>query len=668
MKTGGLIVLAFCACQLFSAGAQELETVSFAGDGILKVVTFTGCSAPGAWIGTLDGTAGERNATLVETRTGWVMDVDDRLADAVWHVVCRGGETVVQRRGKVRRARAACVAHHEIPEAPLAKGFAKIALGSLTSGWPVDPVGNEIDILVVFDQTAADYLVTQDLTMEAFAASQIAKMNAALENSGLSGDFKMALGGVYKSSLSVLKDCGSDPDSYLNVAINRMDSSSAAPWKAIRTERDRIGADLVVMLANTQPSEEPEYIGGLVGISWGLENDAAHKKYGLTKAIADTYRAGAFGACDIRVCERDNTFGHEVGHMMGAGHSNLLSPTYSNPGPQLFNYSSALMFLDPVDGEYYYTIMGYNSTDGGSYPTYSELPYYSSPELVHPVTGTALGDASHDNVRSLRETYPLIAQYRVRGGKGSVATLPEAWTKARKLSCVMESGDGSPVGILSLKVGKGSSKTMGAKVSGSYVDLKTKKVSAKAVSGTIANGSLTVSLTVKGSTVPLVVTVSEKGIESATWGTTVLSALTPAGALSRTAAAVTLPEAFTLVPGELRELLPIAGEVFTATEKKWTFPKATKVKLAKVKGAPEPVLTVDDKDGRTNGSAMKLSYKATTGIFKGSFKVYAIDTSSGKQKLKKYTVAVTGIVAGGKGYGQAVCKKPAAGPWVISVE
>ena len=38
------------------------------------------------------------------------------------------------------------------------------------------------------------------------------------------------------------------------------------------------------------------------------------------------------------------------------------------------------------------------------------------------------------------------------------------------------------------------------------------------------------------------------------------------------------------------------------------------------------------------------------------------------KKLKKYTANVTGVVVDGKGFGQASIKKPAAGPWAVTVE
>ena len=132
------------------------------------------------------------------------------------------------------------------------------------------------------------------------------------------------------------------------------------------------------------------------------------------------------------------------------------------------------------------------------------------------------------------------------------------------------------------------------------------------------------------------------------------------------------------VPGELlTDLLPMDVD-FSVSGSKWTFAKNASVKWAKPKnGAPPPEmfdkesgkgLVVDTSKGKTNLSALKLTYKAKDGTFKGSFKVYALEGEGAKMKLKKYTVNVAGIVVDGVGYGRATCKKPAAGPWSVVVQ
>ena len=94
---------------------------------------------------------------------------------------------------------------------------------------------------------------------------------------------------------------------------------------------------------------------------------------------------------------------------------------------------------------------------------------------------------------------------------------------------------------------------------------------------------------------------------------------------------------------------------------KWSFAKATGVKYAKDKKTKEFGLVIDIKKG-TNRSAMKLTYTPKTGIFKGSFKIYAIQGG----KLKKFTVKVIGVVVDGKGQGCAT--GPNGASFAVTVE
>ena len=77
-----------------------------------------------------------------------------------------------------------------------------------------------------------------------------------------------------------------------------------------------------------------------------------------------------------------------------------------------------------------------------------------------------------------------------------------------------------------------------------------------------------------------------------------------------------------------------------------------------------------DKDGEAydskesdNPSGLKLTFTAKTGLFKGSFKVYAIDA---KGKLKSFSATVNGIVVDGFGFGTATIKK--IGSALIAIE
>ena len=78
---------------------------------------------------------------------------------------------------------------------------------------------------------------------------------------------------------------------------------------------------------------------------------------------------------------------------------------------------------------------------------------------------------------------------------------------------------------------------------------------------------------------------------------------------------------------------------------KWTLPKAGEMQLAKDG-------TVDAAKLGENPSALKLTYKAKDGTFKGSFKAY----SDANGKPKGATVKVTGVLVNGTGYGAVTVK------------
>ena len=64
-------------------------------------------------------------------------------------------------------------------------------------------------------------------------------------------------------------------------------------------------------------------------------------------------------------------------------------------------------------------------------------------------------------------------------------------------------------------------------------------------------------------------------------------------------------------------------------------------------------------------SKLKLTYSPKTGIFKGSFKVYA-STGGDRPRRRRYTVKVVGFVVDGVGVGKASIRKPAAA-WAVEI-
>ncbi len=219
------------------------------------------------------------------------------------------------------------------------------------------------------------------------------------------------------------------------------------------------------------------------------------------------------------------------------------------------------------------------------------------------------------------------------------------------------------VGIVNLKLGKVNAKKKTGKVSGSVTLLDGKKRTVKSVSVTGIDGASpkTLALSVKGLGT-MNVTIGGTRFAGSLGGYHVQSAAV-GGKWTRADAKVYVAFGGAALPaGTIEDLLP-DGEPVIPRGGKWAFGKASSVKYAKDAKTKVLTLTVNDRNGTArNRSAMKLSYNPKTGVFKGSFKVYAIQGG----KLKKITVKVNGVVADGDGHGRATV--PKSGVFAVTVE
>ena len=102
---------------------------------------------------------------------------------------------------------------------------------------------------------------------------------------------------------------------------------------------------------------------------------------------------------------------------------------------------------------------------------------------------------------------------------------------------------------------------------------------------------------------------------------------------------------------------PFGEPVYVRNGTKFSFDKVPTVKYKKYREDGETwyELTGIDDEVKTNVNALKLTYKPATGVFSGSFKVYASNENSIDEgrapKLKALTVNVSGIVVNGEGFG-----------------
>ena len=236
---------------------------------------------------------------------------------------------------------------------------------------------------------------------------------------------------------------------------------------------------------------------------------------------------------------------------------------------------------------------------------------------------------------------------------------------------------GNVVGLVTVKFGKKNKKGV-VKVSASatmIVGGKAKKISAKAVS--LGNGEARKMLAFKEPIGEMVFEMDADGTFTLKNGKREMVGLKEVGGTvqevkvggSLADGAMAFKVEFESLPdvGEILEpALPTNVTAYVSGGKKFDFGKAASPKYRKDRASGAYGLTGLDDPAKRNLSGLKLKYAPKTGIFKGSFKVYAT-TGGDKPKLKKYTVNVIGFAVDGAGVGWATLKKPSA-EWTVTIE
>lgn len=592
------------------------------------------------------------------------------------------------------RAAAACRTLCPNPAA-LAERMAHSASGSASSPRLLASVRAEtrldvVDILVAYDLSAQKWLSDNDKgTPWEYAVNKVREMNRCLANSYID-TFKFRLAGAvcFGEDASLILDSLGAVDLQAILVGRLVDESgrvvASGEWAKVTGKREELGADVVSVLVDAGSH-------GNIGLGFSLE-DGMGGRVSNDPAQIPAFGDWAYSVCSIRVTDMDYSMLHEIGHNMGCGHPDVscASPLAMDLGPQLYSYSSG--YYAWIGDEGYYTIMCYNY--GGLLPDgtfdpfvrFTELPCFSSPALTY--KGVALGSAYNDNRRTLLSTYAYVAQYRASnlpadaadgmddaeysgivagGGSKPTRVFSTEFNPGKAVNGVAPYvgaayDGGKPIAIVSLRCGKtattgknaGTSK-VSAVVTG--LDCKQKKSSAVNVAcGYDAKATLEVrewgylSLTLGGEGF---VGMLGSGYSSRT--ASVGGAWTQAGAVvdvNFDAGTGTLPS------GTLVDLLPTGNnaEPVVNVNGKWKFAPGASVKYAAANDKTTYELQGTSDPNKTNLSSMRLNYNAKKGTFSGSFKVYVLDTSGAKPRLRKHVAKVTGIVVESFGYGRAEIK------------
>ena len=245
-----------------------------------------------------------------------------------------------------------------------------------------------LDIMFVFDTTAQTWAASNG-GVAAFAADAVARMNVAMQTTGIDCTFRLA------ATVNKSYTYGGEGLATPLYAIR----NNEGVFSDVETLRTTYGADLVTLMVDTGSAY------GNTGIGFVLSSSSGHASY-------------AYTTCSIRAVNQGHTHTHEIGHNLGCGHATNQA---SSPGPALFSYSSGYYFT--ASGNDYHTIMAYNSDGYGGF--YDECDYFSTPLKTFGTSGVVVGNSSTaDNARTIRETMSVVSAYR----DSTVSTPPAAPT------------------------------------------------------------------------------------------------------------------------------------------------------------------------------------------------------------------------------------------------
>ena len=258
----------------------------------------------------------------------------------------------------------------------MAKGAAPMA-GDLAAGDAPTDTGKLIDVIVFWTpaaQSAAGGLAQIQNNID----TAITLTNNAYRNGGIAQRIRL----VSKQAVTYTE---TGPDAFGN-ALTAITNGTIAGTAAAR---NAFGADEVVLVIN-----DPAYCG----IAW------------LPSTISSANEDQGFAIVGGGSCLTTNfSFGHELGHNMGAHHD-----PYVAPGPGAFAYSHGMSKIGATSATSWRTIMAYNNECAATVGGCTRLQYFSNP-MVNYADGFAMGDGpARNNALTLNKSANAVSNYRAR--------------------------------------------------------------------------------------------------------------------------------------------------------------------------------------------------------------------------------------------------------------
>jgi hypothetical protein len=250
--------------------------------------------------------------------------------------------------------------------------------------------GSLIDVLVVYttDAAAASGNIASEIQLA------IAETNTSYANSGITQRLRLVHSGQVTYTES----------GDFSIDLPRLRDPTDGYMDNVHTLRNTYSADVVTMLIENAP--------GFCGRGYRMDT------------AGSWFESWAFSVVKRDCATGNYSFGHELGHNMGAGHDRYV---VDNTDEFIFSYSYGYVNIT----DRWRTIMAYNTECSDSDFKCSRLQYWSNPDVSY--GGAPMGVAegqpdAADNRKTLNNTALTVANFRVSSGPGFSTNDP--WIRA----------------------------------------------------------------------------------------------------------------------------------------------------------------------------------------------------------------------------------------------
>ncbi len=239
--------------------------------------------------------------------------------------------------------------------------------------------GSTIDVMVVYSATTRA-AAGGTAAMQALIDLAISETNQSYQNSGIVQRLRL----VHSEEVTYT-ETGS-----LNDALTCITATTDGCIDNVHALRNTYGADLVSFWV--------EDGGRYCGLAW------------LMDTVSSSFAGNGFSTVARSCATGTYSFGHELGHNMGADHDVYVAfNTTAYPYAHGYTYTAT---ASP-----WRTVMAYNDACAAVGKFCTRIQYWSNPGLSH--GGAAMGNATADNHQTLNNTAYTVANFRASGTAGT---------------------------------------------------------------------------------------------------------------------------------------------------------------------------------------------------------------------------------------------------------